>query len=383
MKIVICGDTHIGAVFGLGGPNNYGGNTRVDDYEKTLDHIVNYCISNNVDIFVQTGDVFEKRNPTHEQIEVVNRALKKLSDNGIFSIVMMGNHDYKKVENGFISSISSLAAKDYFNSRLVLSPEVIKYANGKENVNLLILPYVDRRFFGNKTTQEDSMAYEQLVLSMSQDLQPKPIAIGHNFYYDGSYTDFGGTEILTRVSAFENCDFVAMGHQHTFKIVQRKNPIAIYTGSMEKLHFGDADTKKVFIEYNTESKNVKVLESPTKELFDKSIDLSNSTLETISKDLEAEISKLNVNNKIVRIKIQARDNLISTIKKANIEKELYLKGASYVSKVWFEQIYQKIIRDTSILEHSDDFEIFKAFIKNQNYDSNLEEQLLKEARTII
>src|SRR5690606_10388512 len=96
MKVVICGDSHIGAVFGLGGPNGKGGNTRIDDYEKTLNYIVDYCIENNVDVFVQTGDAFDKRNPTAEQLEVFNRALKKLSTHNIFSVVIMGNHDYKK-----------------------------------------------------------------------------------------------------------------------------------------------------------------------------------------------------------------------------------------------------------------------------------------------
>ena len=45
MRIVVCGDTHIGAVFGLGRPNGKGGNTRVDDYKKTLNHIIDYTIS--------------------------------------------------------------------------------------------------------------------------------------------------------------------------------------------------------------------------------------------------------------------------------------------------------------------------------------------------
>ena len=31
MRAIICGDVHIGAVFGLGGGNGSGGNTRVDD----------------------------------------------------------------------------------------------------------------------------------------------------------------------------------------------------------------------------------------------------------------------------------------------------------------------------------------------------------------
>ena len=44
MRVVVCGDSHIGATFGLGKSNGSGGNTRVDDYEKSLNYIVDYCI---------------------------------------------------------------------------------------------------------------------------------------------------------------------------------------------------------------------------------------------------------------------------------------------------------------------------------------------------
>ena len=52
MRAVICGDTHIGAVFGLGRPNGLGGNTRVDDYEATLNSIIDYTISSKADIMI-------------------------------------------------------------------------------------------------------------------------------------------------------------------------------------------------------------------------------------------------------------------------------------------------------------------------------------------
>ena len=79
MRVIVCGDSHIGAVFGLGKPKKDGGNTRVDDYEKSLNSIIDYAIDSSADIFVQTGDIFDSRTPSSENMEVVNRAFKKLS----------------------------------------------------------------------------------------------------------------------------------------------------------------------------------------------------------------------------------------------------------------------------------------------------------------
>lgn len=384
MKIVICGDSHIGAVYGLGGSNGQGGNTRIDDYEKTLNYIADYCIHNHVDAFIQTGDVFDKRQPTSEQMDIVNRTLKTLSSHNIFSVLIMGNHDYKKTGPSFTSSITALSAKDFPNVRMVIHPELISISSQNENLNLLLMPFRDRKLYGGSSTKEDSFLYEKEVADLLENKLPGPVvAIGHNFFFEGSYNDYGGSEVLARVEAFKDCDMVAMGHYHNFKILKRAHPIAVYTGSMEKINFGDLDSKKIFIEYDTVSKKVKILTAPVKELFDSTIDLSNSTVETINHDLELEIKKLDVSSKIVRLKIIIHEQLTFSIKKLEIEKRLYDMQAHYVSKINFEQIYQRMIRDISILEQKDDFSIFEAFVKGQGLDEDLEKRILLESKTII
>jgi exonuclease SbcD len=214
MRVVICGDAHIGAVFGLGKANKNGGNTRIDDYENTLNYIIDYCIENKVDVFVQTGDAFDSRTPAQEHIEVLDRALKKLSMANITSIVIMGNHDYKRSGDNFTSAITSLPAKDYPNVRLILEPELLKFYDqvGGE-ANILLMPYRDRRMYSGKSTEEDSNLYQKQIEEMLLECQPDTptIAVGHNFFYEGSYNDFGGVEVLTKVSAFDKCDMVVMG----------------------------------------------------------------------------------------------------------------------------------------------------------------------------
>lgn len=384
MKIVICGDSHIGAIFGLGGPNGKGGNTRIDDYEKTLNYIADYCIENKVDVFVQTGDAFDKRNPTAEQLEVFNRVLKRLSTHNIFSVVIMGNHDYKKTGPTFVSSITSLSARDLPNVRTVLNPEIISLSDGREDLNLLLMPFRDRKLYSGNNTKEDSLLYEDEVAELLKNKKKGPVvAIGHNFFYEGSYHDYGGVEVLPRIEAFKGCDLVAMGHYHNFKVLKKANPAAIYTGAMERINFGDKDSKKVFIEFDTNTKRTRVMSSPIRDLWDDSIDLTSSTFETVLQDLEERISSFNFKDKIVRVKIVIHEKLASSLKRSNIERRLYELGAYYVSKVNFEYIYQRLVRDTSILEEKDEFSMFKAFIKDQGFDSEMEKRILLEAETIM
>lgn len=387
MRIIILGDTHIGANFGLGKPTKSGGNSRVDDYERTLNNAVDYAIDNKVDAFIQTGDAFDSRTPAPEHMNVYNRAVRRLSLANITSIIIMGNHDYRRVGDGFTSAISSLAAKDYPNVRIILKPELIKlHGRDKPGANLVLLPFRDRRMFSGKTTAEDSKLYEDEVRSIISLGDPKnpTIAVGHNFYHTGSYNDYGGTEVLAKVDTFNQCDLIAMGHYHQFKIIRKKDPIAIYTGSMEKLNFGDEKVDKYFIDYETETKRVKVIKSPSRQLKDISLDLSDSDHDTFMDDFKSKIEGEDFKDKITRLKVSIRDSLLSFVKKSHLEKILYDEGAFFVSRITLESVFSRVVRDDAILKHKDDFSMFKAFVDNQEGLSDDDKKIiLSEAKKIM
>lgn len=385
MKVVICGDTHIGAVFGLGSSKVEGGNTRVDDYSRTLNYIADYCIKNNVDVFIQTGDVFDSRNPSPEHMDIFNNVLRKLSMAGVSSGIIMGNHDYRRSGNTFSSAISSLSSKHYSNIKIALEPEIIEIKKDNDSLNILLLPYRDRKIYGTGNTKSDSIQYEKEVSDLIKKCNSEYpiIAVGHNFFKEGSYSDYGGLEVLIRPSAFELCDMVVMGHYHTFKILKKKAPIAIYSGSMEKLNFGDKDINKYFIEYESLSKKVKIIKSPVRELINNSIDLSMYNIEDFWKVLKEELSKIDFSDKIVRYNIAIQGKYLGSIKKNEIRNILFEMGAYHISKITLEPVFNKLIRDSSVLEFKDDISRTKAFIETQPYDDDLKEKLCNEAKLII
>lgn len=389
MKLIICGDTHIGAVLGLGRPNGLGGNTRVDDYKSTLNHIVDYAIDEGADAFIITGDVFHSREPDIQDIVVINNAIKKASDAGITTILLMGNHDYQRTGDSYTSSISNLSASDFVNTRVVLTPQIIEISNNRgEAANLLILPYRDRRMFPGKSTEEDSALYEDMVKDIiaNRESDAPIVAVGHNFFLQGSYKEFGGSEVLIRPSAFSDCDMVIMGHYHNFKIIKKKDPIAFYVGSMEKLNFGDINTDKFFIEYTVETKRVAVKKLKVREIVDELISLADIDLneaENIKPILLKRLDKVDVKDKIVRIKVAVKDTLASMIKKRFLEKALYERGAFYVSSVGLDILYNRAIKNVDILDNKNDFDIFAAYTKKQDLTDAIKDKILKEAREII
>jgi len=386
MRAIICGDAHIGAIFGLGRPDGNGGNTRVNDYVKSLNHIVDYAISSKADIFIQTGDIFEHRDPDVRHMAIVDSALKKLSNAGVSTFVIMGNHDYRRNGSSFTSSITSLAAADYPNVRMVLDPEVIEVSNNDgDSSNLLLIPFRDQRMYAGKGNRDKSDNFEKEIRSLIEGIQNQnpTIAVGHNFFFEGSYNDYGGSELMARPAAFEGCDVALMGHLHQFRVLRKRSPVCIYTGSMEKSNFGDANVEKYFIDYDISTKKASFKKVPSRDLVDASIDLTGLDFADISDGIDKEIAKHDLSDKIVRFKFVIDEKVLPAVDKKSITDKLYAAGAFYVSKIIIEVVAKRIVRDNSVLEHKDDYSMFKAFVEKQGLDASMLEEMLKEAKVIM
>jgi exonuclease SbcD len=386
MRAVICGDTHIGAVFGLGRPNGLGGNTRVDDYEATLNSIIDYTISSKADIFIQTGDLFEHRDPSPQHMKIVDKAFRRLSNANIATFVIMGNHDYKKSGTEYTSSISSLAASEYPNVRMLLKPEIVEVCNAKnETVNLLLIPYRDKRMYSGTNIVEQSGAFNEHIRSMiaSIDNSYPIISVGHNFFFEGSYNDYGGSEVMALPASFEGCDAAIMGHLHSFRVLQRKAPVCIYSGSMERSNFGDANSEKYYIDYSFFDKKIKFCKSDIRGLLDKEIDLSGCDFSNVWSALSGRLEEEALDDKVVRVKIKVDEKLLPALDKQQIQEEAYKLGAFHVSKIIIEAISKRIVRDNTILEHKDDYSMLKAFLESQDIEKDYLKDLLKEAKNIM
>lgn len=385
MKVAILGDTHIGAVFGLGKPTECGSNTRIKDYEETLDYAIQYCIDNKIDAFVQTGDLFEKRNPSPVSVEAADKAIRKLSEANIPTFIIMGNHDYKRFGGTYTSSLLSMPAKHYANVRILIDPEVVSvYNERKEKINLALMPYRDKRMYAEKSTEAASLRFEREANKMYEDADNRyqTLFVGHNFFYESSYNEFGGSEILARPASFKNFDATFMGHYHGFKKFNSEN-LCYYTGSMERNNFGEAKHEKYMLVYDTNTRSVEQVTLPVKDLCEISVDVSNASLEDITDNLDKAFEDVDIENKIVRMRISIDQTMNSLITKNKLEERLYSLGACFVSKIIVENKYKKMSRDTSALKEEDDFKMFSKFLESQKLDDDLTKKILKVAKQIV
>lgn len=383
MKIVIVGDTHFGVNNGLGRKKSEGGHTRLDDFSETFNKIIDYCIENDVDALVQTGDLFEARTPSQEDIMAVDKAFRRLSANGITTVAIMGNHDYSKVQTSLKSTLRLLSSRNYDKVRLYEDPQIISVGTSYDPVNLMLLPYRDKKYYPGSTNEEASIEFSKEIeeLLETRDKTAPTLAVGHNFFWEGSYKKYSG-EIMIKPDVFKDCVGVLMGHEHNFKIL-KEEPFVCYTGSMDRQNFGDKNKNYFFIEYDSILQKFTKIPTPTIDLHDETIDLQKSDHESILKDLKKKVNEYDLTDSIVRFTFLIPEKLNEFIKVPSVEKLIYSRGAKFVSKIIKQPIKERFVRNLDINKNLTDYQKFKKFIDDQGYDDADKTSILKFAKEII
>jgi len=252
---------------------------------------------------------------------------------------------------------------------------------------MLLLPYRDRRMYSGTTIKEATDAYNEHIKSLvsKMSLGDPTLCVGHNFFFENNYFDFGGHEVLAMPSSFAGLDAVVMGHYHTAKTIRKESPGIYYSGSMERTNFGDSDVEKHFLVFDSERKSVGHVVIPVRDLIDLELDLLGSTAFTYMADYRTQLSRHSFTDKICRIKIKIKDGMQSLLSRTGLEKVLYNDfGAFFVSKISWDVEHTKLEKDVEIiLKDKTDFEVFQAFAKTQDIDKDILRKIIDEAKKIM
>jgi exonuclease SbcD len=272
-KILHFADSHIDmANYGRQDPDS-GLPLRVMDFLKSLDEIVNAAISEKVDCVIFAGDAYKNRDPAPTFQREWGKRIMRLSDAQIPTILLVGNHDVSP-------SVARAHAMEEFSTLSVphvlvvdkpafLGPGELKdlCAPGKQlDMQLLAVPWVSRSglmAYLDLQTRDLGQLYEEMEKRLSNVItkwldQADPnlpiILTAHasveGAVYGGERTVLLGKDFVLPKSmvADPRLDYVAMGHIHKAQnLNDGKHPPVIYSGSIERVDFGEARDDKFFI----------------------------------------------------------------------------------------------------------------------------------------
>jgi DNA repair protein SbcD/Mre11 len=236
------------------------GRSRADEHRAVLAEIVDQAASNDVDLVLVAGDLFDVAAPTPESEEIVYRALLDLAE--IAPVVAVaGNHDNPRrfaalhplLELGRVTAISFLRPPD--DGGVLRFPGI--------GVRVVPIPWTSQRAIVSaddlivKDRDDNAVAYidrmRRVVEALCADAGTDTVnlVVAHlMMHVDPSMTS-GSERIAHTVFEYSlpaqifpgSLSYVALGHLHRPQRIPAAAPVR-YSGSPLQLDFGEAGEQK-------------------------------------------------------------------------------------------------------------------------------------------
>ncbi len=237
MKFIHTSDWHIG--------KNLEGHSRLQEQEKFCDDFIKIVESNELDMVIIAGDVYDTSNPSSAAEKLFYKTVCKLADNGKRCVlVIAGNHDNPErleaisplaKEQGIIVlgyPLSSTTKSKYDSFEIIEAKEgCIKLQIKDEKVTIITLPYPSEKRLndvikGIDDENEIQKTYSKKIGDIFRELEQNfeqdsiNLAVSHLFVCGGTTSEserqiqLGGSLVVNKEDLPQNSQYTALGHLH-------------------------------------------------------------------------------------------------------------------------------------------------------------------------
>jgi exonuclease SbcD len=264
MKIIHFADLHLGV-------ENYGRidpatglSSRLKDFLTAFDELVDYALTEKADLVLFCGDAYKTREPTQTQQREFARRIYRLASAGIPVFLLTGNHDLPNAIGRATATeiFDTLTVKNvYFASQ----PDIFKITTPGGMIQVVALPWLRRSAllarddYKNMSLEQVTLAMQsaltQAITKKAAALDPAYPAILAAHVLVGDAKVGRGSESLMSIGhepavlisniALPAFDYVALGHIHKRQVLS-ENPPVVYSGSLERVDFGEENDEKGF-----------------------------------------------------------------------------------------------------------------------------------------
>lgn len=261
-------DTHIGM-------ENYGRldsasglNSRVVDFLRRLSQAIDMAIEREVDVCIFAGDAYKNQRPNPTFQREFARRIKRLAAEGVPVILLVGNHDMATADRA-ASSLEIFGVLDVPGVIVADRDEVHQITCRRgQPLQVATVPYpqrsrlLSREQYQNMTMDELDKEVARLLADTFSDLaaevNEKPdVPAVLTTHLSVSEAKQGSEQsvmigrdvtILRSLLADPAWDYVALGHIHKHQELNNgQHPPIIYSGSLERIDFGEESERKGFV----------------------------------------------------------------------------------------------------------------------------------------
>lgn len=262
MKIIHFADLHLGVEnYGRVDPST-GLSTRLLDFLKVFDQMVDFALENRVDLVLFCGDAYKNREPSQTQQRELAKRIARLATNGIPVFLLVGNHDLHNAFNRAtaVDIFDTLSIRNVYVSN---RPDVYCIPTAGGTIQIASLPWLRRGALLSKEetqnlnfeeiNQKAQQVLTGIINAHAAKLDPKlPSILAAHVWVTGAtlgsekQMTIGQEHVLLPGNVANPAfDYVALGHIHKHQVLSSRPPV-VYSGSLERVDFGEEGDDKGF-----------------------------------------------------------------------------------------------------------------------------------------
>lgn len=413
MRILHTADIHLGSnTYGRIDPES-GRNTRLLDFKRSFDFMVQRGLDEDIDLFLFCGDAYRTADPTPTQQQVFAECLKPIADAGIPIVMITGNHDHPV-------SFGKASAIDIF--QFVTGKVQVFRRPGKAVIDtkagplqLIAMPWPIRSMLLSKDEHRKKTPaelrdfieglYVSFIENAARELDPAlPTVLAGHFSVQGS--DLSGSE-RTSLIAHEPkfmpghltpapVDYVALGHIHRFQnrapgadpealeVVHAESPPVVYCSSIERISFKEWNERKGFVLVDIETvggekkTSYRFIDTPARRFIAIYADARAHAAPT--ELILSKIAEENVDDAIVRVRYHIDENQVGLVDTHRIRDAL--KAAFCIAAI--ERTVDPVERQrrTSVRRDTNLTDAMTQYVAQHDHLASIKDELIAAALEI-
>jgi len=268
IRVVHFADVHLGVEnYGRLDPHT-GLSSRLTDFLRAMDRVIDAALDEEADLVVFAGDAYRTRDPSPTSPREFARRMRRLSRAGLPTILVAGNHDMPNAV-GRAHTMEIFDTLEVENVYVARRPGVFDIETRHGTVQVGTLPWIvrnallSREEYKNKNLQEVMALLQERVeklldgesgLVANLDPGVPHILVAHGTVQGAAYgSERGvmlGQDMILPLGLFKNphWDYVALGHIHRHQEIEPDRfPPVVYSGSVERIDFGEEREDKGFV----------------------------------------------------------------------------------------------------------------------------------------
>ena len=403
IRILHFADTHIGMEnYGRLSPQS-GLNSRVEDFLRRIDEMIAYAREHDVDLTIFAGDAFKTRtpNPTFQREFAWRvRDLTELAP----LVMLVGNHDLapmalkaSSIEIYDTLAVPNVWVADKFDLK------VVETKRGPVAVGAAPYPIRSRLLQDEETAgltiSQIDMHLQEVLDGVLEELAEKADAEDMPRLLTGHFTVAGAVwgserqimlgrdiEVARASLADPRWDYVALGHVHKHQNLTAKRdgvPPVVYSGSIERIDFGEEHDVKGFCWVELERGNaqwsfVPLSARPFVTIEADLKDSENPTQETV--DL---IEARNLEGAVVRLILDLTPETEAAFNEGVVRDVLRQAGISYLAAI--RKNIQQFVRARlgGNPEELDDMQLLERYLISKQVEEPRKQELMTAAKEIF